>query len=144
LPAYEVSNHARPGAECRHNLTYWRAGDWLGIGPGAHGRHGTGPARRATVSIRQPDAWRDAVGTHGHGVETMSDDTDHASEYLMTALRLAEGLSRDRLATLGLTLADDALADLARQGLIHPDPHRVRPTDRGRALADSLAAYLAN
>ncbi|UWQ21995.1 radical SAM family heme chaperone HemW [Jannaschia sp. W003] len=147
LPAYEVSNHATPGAECRHNLAYWRAGDWLGVGPGAHGRIGTGAARRATEAVRMPDAWLAQVETKGHGldVDAALDGPDaHAEEYLMTGFRLAEGLSQDRLGALGLRLDDTAVADLAEEGLLMPDGNVLRPTLRGRAVADAMALYLAD
>ena len=145
LPAYEVSNHARPGAACRHNLAYWRAGDWLGVGPGAHGRYGTGAVRVATVAARDPAAWLARVARTGTGVETAERGAaeGHAEEYLLGALRLAEGLDRERLAALGLALDDGAVAALAGDGLVLADGDRVRPTRRGLALADAVTGYLA-
>ena len=143
LPAYEVSNHAAPGEACRHNLTYWRAGEWLGVGPGAHGRLGAGPARRATVAERDPAQYLARVATHGHGL--VADDPlppeGHAEEYLCTALRLAEGLDLGRLAALGFHVKHPV--DLRDDGLVTFDGNRVRPTSRGLALADGLVAHLA-
>ena len=144
LPAYEVSNHARPGAECRHNLAYWRAGDWLGVGPGAHGRYGTGPSRRATVAVADPARWIDAVRATGAALTSVETDADHATEYLLTALRLREGLDRDRLARLGLEVPDPVVDDLVGDGLATRDGRRIRPTLRGLAVADAVVAYIAD
>ena len=145
LPAYEVSNHARPGFECRHNLCYWRAGDWLGVGPGAHGRYGHRTARRSTIATAAPDEWRHDVarGTTLR-MERDADPMGHAEEYLISALRLAEGLDRTRLHDLGAVIPDAAVEALFDGGLAEPGaPHRVRPTRRGLAVADAVAAYLA-
>src|SRR5208282_5027856 len=71
LPAYEISNHARPGQECRHNLAYWRSQDYAGIGPGAHGRLDAGPGRYAARQYRAPETWLEAVEKHGHGTEAI-------------------------------------------------------------------------
>ncbi|MDB4599373.1 radical SAM family heme chaperone HemW [Alphaproteobacteria bacterium] len=100
LPAYEISNHAAPGQECRHNLTYWQAGDWLGVGPGAHGRFALfNPAeklaaRNATVTRRSPAGWLDAVAAKGHGIEEAQIDSpaDWAGEMVMMGLRLTNGI----------------------------------------------------
>src|SRR5690606_34652015 len=94
MPAYEVSNHARPGAESRHNLTYWRYGDYAGIGPGAHGRLATGAARIATATERRPEAWLSLVETQGHGMvdQDVLDYQEQADELLLMGLRLKEGV----------------------------------------------------
>ena len=100
LPAYEISNHAAIGQECRHNLTYWQAGDWLGVGPGAHGRFALfDPAenraiRNATVTRRSPAGWLDAVTANGHGIDETQIDSpaDWASEMVMMGLRLTSGI----------------------------------------------------
>jgi oxygen-independent coproporphyrinogen-3 oxidase len=144
LPAYEVSNHARPGAECRHNLAYWRAGDWLGVGPGAHGRYGRGSARRATVAARDPAAWLAAVGSSGCGLIENVRDADHATEYLLGALRLREGLDLGRLAELGLEADRTVIDDLEGDGLIMRDGAWLRPTMQGLALADAVIGYIAS
>jgi len=100
LPAYEISNHAAPSQECRHNLTYWQTGDWLGVGPGAHGRFALFDpaenlaARNATVTRRSPAGWLDAVVAKGHGIEEAQIDSpaDWASEMVMMGLRLTNGI----------------------------------------------------
>ena len=98
MPAYEVSNHARPGAESRHNLTYWRYGDYAGIGPGAHGRLGIGGGKVATATERKPEEWLRLVETYGHGmVEREALDLEAQSdELLLMGLRLKEGVDLAR------------------------------------------------
>ncbi len=111
MPAYEVSNHAKPGAESRHNLTYWRYGDYAGIGPGAHGRLRTGGAKIATATERKPEDWLALVETDGHGMvdQEVLDYEAQADELLLMGLRLREGV------------------DLARwQQLSHRDPDPAR------------------
>ena len=101
LPAYEISNHAAPGQECRHNLNYWQAGDWLGVGPGAHGRFAlldptkNLATRNATVTRRSPAGWLDVVASKGHGIEEAQIDSpaDWASEMVMMGLRLTDGIN---------------------------------------------------
>ena len=108
LPAYEISNHAKPGFECQHNLTYWQGGDWLGIGPGAHGRftnHRRDDActtRRATRTRRSPAGWLQAVFSDGHGIEEMHDErlADWAAEMVMMGLRLNGGINLTKIEQL--------------------------------------------
>src|SRR5258707_756407 len=90
LPAYEISNHARPGQESRHNLIYWRYGDYAGAGPGAHGRLNLNGRRTATAAIKLPERWRDAVSKGGHGFGEVTPIRDHgaAREHLLMNLRL--------------------------------------------------------
>ncbi len=99
LPAYEISNHAIPGEECRHNMNYWRAGDWVGVGPGAHGRfcQASGGERLATVALKSPERWLAMVQQQGHGQETLvsQDATAFAEEILLMGLRLCEGVGRE-------------------------------------------------
>ncbi|WP_308916281.1 radical SAM family heme chaperone HemW [Jannaschia sp. LMIT008] len=145
MPSYEVSNHAVPGRECRHNLTYWRAGDWVGVGPGAHGRLTWGTERRATRAVSMPEAWLGAVDANGHGLieqSTLPSDA-HADEYLIGALRLRKGLDLARLNRLGSIVRLDALDTLMEEGLASCHGTVLRPTARGRALCDSIIAYLA-
>jgi oxygen-independent coproporphyrinogen-3 oxidase len=99
LPAYEISNHARPGAESRHNLTYWRYGDYVGIGPGAHGRLTIDGQKLATRAHRAPEIWLDRVAAQGHGAHTdvSVSMAERRDELLMMGLRLTEGVSRERL-----------------------------------------------
>ena len=94
LPAYEISNHARPAQESRHNLIYWRYGDYAGVGPGAHGRLSLNGARTATAAIKLPERWRDTVGKQGHGFAELTPirREEAAREHLLMNLRLAEGL----------------------------------------------------
>lgn len=126
LPAYEISNHARPGAECRHNLTYWRYGDYAGVGPGAHGRLSLADGRVATRAHRAPEIWRARVAEAGHGAgpaEPIDADTG-ASEMLMMGLRLAEGIPAARLAAFDAErlIDQDARARLVRGGFLEPGP----------------------
>ena len=121
LPAYEVSNHARPGSESRHNLLYWRGADYAGIGPGAHSRIGANGTKRALAAIKSPERWLAEVEASGHGLE--SDEVlsaeQAADEYLLMGLRLSEGIDLERLAAIdGRVLAEDRVGALARDGLI--------------------------
>lgn len=141
LPAYEVSNHARPGAESRHNLLYWRGEDWAGIGPGAHGRYFQDGRRIATEAYREPGRWLRAVAESGSGesVRTVISPRDVAEEYLMMALRLTEGASLTRHAALGgPTLDQERLTGLTDLGLIVQEDGRIRTTRQGRLLLDAL------
>jgi len=131
LPRYEVSNHARAGAESRHNLTYWRYRDYAGIGPGAHGRRGG----MATVRHRKPENWLSAVARNGHGiqVEDPLDPDDRAAEALVMGLRMAEGITVDpAYVDLG------AVDRLVGHGLLRRDGLHVATTDAGILLLDSI------
>ena len=139
LPAYETSNHARPGAESRHNLTYWRYGDYLGIGPGAHGRRGA----TATQRHRKPENWLAAVDRLGHGcqLEERLDGHTRATEALVMGLRLAEGVDLARIAALagGAAPVDlRAVERLAKLGLIAHEGDRLRVTEAGALLLDAI------
>jgi oxygen-independent coproporphyrinogen-3 oxidase len=148
LPAYEISNHARPGAECRHNLAYWRGQDYLGIGPGAHGRLTSGPARFATRQHKAPETWLAAVEARGHGTEEMARLTaeERRSELMMMGLRLAEGIARDRFfAATGLRFEaafGDRLAPLIDGGFLALDEHALRATPAGRQRLNAVLAQL--
>jgi oxygen-independent coproporphyrinogen-3 oxidase len=147
LPAYEVSNHAAPGLECRHNLIYWTAGDWAGIGPGAHGRLSLQGRRIATRTPLQPVEWLERV-ERGCGeepaVELSSDE--QAREYLLSGLRLLRGIDLAALqALIGRPLDLTPLDDLTGWGMVHPledGTGRLRPTRRGLAVLDSVIRYL--
>lgn len=145
MPAYEVSNHARPGAESRHNLIYWRYGDYAGIGPGAHGRLTLGGRRLATDTPRAPGAWLAQVEAAGHGElprETLR-PKDQAAEYLMMALRLSEGVDMDRYAALaGRPLAHGAVAQLEDLSMIRREGARLSPTPAGRAVLNAVIREL--
>jgi putative oxygen-independent coproporphyrinogen III oxidase len=145
LPAYEVSNHARPGEACRHNLLYWRAGEWLGIGPGAHGRLELDGERLATAAWRLPKAWLERVERAGSGEHTRMALTraDQAAELLVMGLRLSEGVELARLeAIAGQTrdhLLDPAALDrLIGDGLLALREGRLAATAAGRQRLNAL------
>ena len=147
LPAYEVSNHARPGAECRHNLVYWRYGEYAGIGPGAHGRLAVDGTRRATATERRPEAWLMRVEALGHGV-TVDDALgrdEQADEFLLMGLRLAEGIDPQRYAALaGRPLDTARIASLTGHGFVETTADgRLRVTRSGFPLLDAVVADLA-
>jgi oxygen-independent coproporphyrinogen-3 oxidase len=145
MPAYEVSNYARPGAEARHNLIYWRAGDYAGVGPGAHGRLTFAGQRYATEAPRSPAAWLDLVerGEAGEGPRTAISATDQASEYLMMGLRLSEGIDMGRWAAMsGRPLPAGAIADLSAEGMIAQRGERLMATARGRLLLNGVIRRL--
>jgi putative oxygen-independent coproporphyrinogen III oxidase len=145
LPAYEISNHARPGAEGRHNLVYWRYGDYAGIGPGAHGRLTVEGARLAVETWRAPEEWLDAVEGRGSGeaCRTALAGDEQAAEMLMMGLRLVEGIETARFARLaGRGLPQDALAELACLDLVDAGDGRVRTTGPGRAVLEAVLRRL--
>ncbi|TSJ64873.1 coproporphyrinogen III oxidase [Starkeya sp. 3C] len=147
LPAYEISNHARPGAESRHNLLYWRYGEYAGVGPGAHGRLDTPEGRVATSTERGPEEWVARVEQAGHGVivdERLS-RAEQADEYLLMGLRLTEGIDRARFARLaGRDLDATHFATLLAEGLIEELPgERLRATAIGLPVLDAIVADLA-
>ena len=122
LPAYEISNHARPGEESRHNLVYWRYGDYAGVGPGAHGRLTLADEQRvATVTARAPGDWLTVVGDSGHAVveKTPVTTAEQATEYMLMAMRLVEGSDLARYRRLAGSPIDPArIAALAEDGLV--------------------------
>jgi putative oxygen-independent coproporphyrinogen III oxidase len=148
LPAYEISNHAAPGEECRHNLTYWRYGEYAGIGPGAHGRIVTGGARRATSTERNPERWLKHVEQEGHGmVESIPlSRSEQADEALLMGLRLTEGLDLDRLyAVSGMQTVDGAVDGLVGLGLIERcGVTRLRATRAGQIVLNEVVLRLAS
>ena len=148
-PAYEVSNHARLGAECRHNLTYWRYGDYAGIGPGAHGRVHTATSRLATRNLKRPEAWLEQVGRTGHGAEAADavSPGEAAVEAMLVGLRLAEGVHEANL--LAVTGRDfsavvdpAALTRLTAAGMVERDGPVLRATAQGRQVLDSVLGAL--
>ena len=145
LPAYEVSNHARPGYESRHNLIYWRYGDYAGIGPGAHGRLTLDGIKTATDTPKAPLRWLEMVESQHNG-QISSEPValrDQALEYLMMGLRLREGIDSDRYARLaGTPLDQAAVADLTQLGLLEAAPGRLRATREGRAVLDAILRRL--
>jgi oxygen-independent coproporphyrinogen-3 oxidase len=147
LPAYEISNHARPGAECRHNLIYWRGHEYAGIGPGAHGRLNIDGARVATETERKPELWLMRVESLGHGLTTneLLMPNEQADEYLLMGLRLAEGIDLERYTKLsGRDLDQDRIAALLQQGAVETMPSgRLRVTLSGFPVLDAVVADLA-
>ena len=150
LPAYEISNHARPGAQCRHNLAYWRYEDYLGIGPGAHGRISQDGGKIATQQIRAPEAWLDAIERNGTALEErtpIARDTALA-EMVMMGLRLTEGIPRQRIEASAdhkmERLFGTALLRLIAGGFVSLDDDRLTATASGRQRLNAvLAALLA-
>ena len=144
LPAYEVSNHARPGAEGRHNLIYWRGGDYIGIGPGAHGRLTLDGSRHATECHRDPARWLKAVVSgSGECARTALSPRDVALEYLLMSLRLSEGCDLRRLSMLAPRLLDMAkIRDLQDMGLLWRQNDRLIATPRGRMVLNAVLAEI--
>lgn len=148
LPAYEISNHAAPGEESRHNLIYWRYGEYAGCGPGAHGRLSASGVRYATSTERQPERWAALVEGNGHGIieEAPLSAAEQADEVLLMGLRLAEGIDLGRLERLcGVRPSGPAITELTQQGLIEtiPGSHRVRATKSGRFILNEIVLRLA-
>ncbi len=147
LPSYEISNHARPGAECRHNLVYWRGDEYAGVGPGAHGRLDIDGVRHALATEKRPETWLMRVEGHGHGIvtdETLNSE-ERADEFLLMGLRLAEGIDPQRYAMLaGRPLDPIRIAFLRDEGAITIDPSgRLRVTQEGFPVLDAVVADLA-
>ncbi len=147
LPAYEISNHARPGAESRHNLTYWRYGEYVGVGPGAHGRFIEGGRRTVTMTERMPETWLNLVEARGHGVVDgeILNRVEEADEFLLMGLRLAEGIELSRYEALaGRPLASTRVSNLQQEGLLAPVGNsRLRATPAGMIVLDAVVADLA-
>ena len=147
LPAYELSNHARRGAECRHNLVYWRGDEYAGIGPGAHGRLDIDGIRHAIATEKRPEAWLMRVEANGHGVVTDDglNSEERADEFLLMGLRLAEGIDPKRYAALsGRALDPSRIAILREVGAIIVDADgRLRVTKDGFPVLDAVVADLA-
>ncbi len=147
LPAYEISNHARPGGECRHNLVYWRGHEYAGIGPGAHGRLDIDGTRYATATEKRPEAWLMRVEANGHGLITDDPLTreDMADEFLLMGLRLAEGIDIARFRALsGRSLDPARIAILHEHGLVETTADgRLRVTLPGFPVLDAVVADLA-
>ncbi|HBM89141.1 MAG TPA: coproporphyrinogen III oxidase, partial [Rhodobiaceae bacterium] len=145
LNAYEVSNHAKVGAECRHNLTYWRYGDYVGVGPGAHGRVTKGGVKCATVTERMPSKWLALVEAQDHGLvdqETIT-PTQSAEEMMLMGLRLQEGVSLKRYASLsGKPVNADRLSELSGDGLLQQTGDQLKATPAGRLVLNKLLGEL--
>lgn len=148
MPAYEVSNHAVPGAESRHNLTYWRYGDYAGIGPGAHGRLSKGHYKLATATERHPEKWLEAVEANGHGMvdEELLGHEEQSDELLLMGLRLREGIDLVRWRDLsGRDLDPDKEDFLIQHGFLERlGNSRIRCTPSGMLILDAVVADLAS
>ena len=147
LPAYEISNHARAGAQCRHNLVYWRGHEYAGVGPGAHGRLNIDGRRYATETEKRPEAWLESVERQGHGLivdETLTAG-EQADEFLLMGLRLAEGIDPERFAVLAGRRLDPKRVSFLREGgaVETTDSGRLRVTLAGFPLLDAVVADLA-
>jgi putative oxygen-independent coproporphyrinogen III oxidase len=147
MPAYEISNHARPGGECRHNLVYWRAHEYAGVGPGAHGRLDIDGDRHATATEKRPEAWLELVERNGHGLVTDEVLTreEASDEFLLMGLRLTEGIAVGRYSALsGRALDPERIAALREAGLVETvPPDRLRVTLPGFPVLDAVVADLA-
>lgn len=143
--SYEVSNHAAKGAESRHNLVYWRYGDYAGVGPGAHGRLTVEGQRLATESCPLPEDWLLKVENQGTAINTSEviSGIDQASEYLMMSLRLSEGSDLGRFARLaGAPVSEGKIKDLVAQGLLARDDDRIRTVGSGRMVLNAVLREL--
>ena len=147
LPAYEVSNHARPGAESRHNLIYWRYGDYAGVGPGAHGRLTTQRGRIAQSTEKHPEMWLTVVESDGHGLieNDILTGEQQGDEFLLMGLRLSEGIDPNRYRLISDRTLDPAqIASLQEDGMIEITPEgRLRVTSEGFPVLDAVVADLA-
>ncbi|MCC5979841.1 MAG: coproporphyrinogen III oxidase, partial [Salinarimonas sp.] len=144
---YEISNHARPGAQSRHNLVYWRYGEYVGIGPGAHGRVVTPLGRMASETEKHPETWLAMTEKQGHGVTVFDALTreEQGDEFLVMGLRLIEGIDPQRLKALsGRSLRQERIDGLKAQGLLRQDPDgRLAVTPEGLPILNAVVADLA-
>jgi putative oxygen-independent coproporphyrinogen III oxidase len=147
LPAYEISNHARPGAESRHNLIYWRYGEYVGVGPGAHGRILTANGRRAQATEPHPEMWLTVIESEGHAL--IEDDylssEEQGDEFLLMGLRLAEGIEPAAFQAMsGRGLDPRRVASLIADGMVEYTPRgRIRVSAEGFPMLDAVVADLA-
>lgn len=145
LSVYEVSNYAKPGAESRHNLVYWRYGDYAGVGPGAHGRITSDGKRIATRARKMPGDWLAEVKRAGQGLEASEDisASEQGDEMMLMGLRLSEGVSLERHARMtGNPIEDSRIAALVAEGLLVRDGGNIRASDEGRMVLDAVLARL--
>jgi oxygen-independent coproporphyrinogen-3 oxidase len=147
LPAYEISNHARPGGESRHNLIYWRYGEYVGVGPGAHGRIKTPKGRRAQATEQHPEMWLTVVETDGHALveDELLSTEEQGDEFLLMGLRLTEGIEPSRFQALsGRSLDPQRIASLIEEGMVEMTPHGwLRVSQEGFPVLDAVVADLA-
>lgn len=146
MPAYEVSNHAKPGSESRHNLIYWRGGDYIGIGPGAHGRLTYNDQKYATECPKSPALWLKMVldGRPGELKRALLSSEERGLEYLLMSLRLNEGMDLARHKTLSQSKLDDTIInELSDLGLLNHVENRLIATAKGRVLLNAVIRKLA-
>jgi putative oxygen-independent coproporphyrinogen III oxidase len=147
LPTYEISNHAKPGSESRHNLIYWRYGEYVGVGPGAHGRIVTPKGRRAQATERHPEMWLTVVEADGHALieDELLSHEEQADEFLLMGLRLTEGIEPARFEALAGKRLDPArVASLISEGMVEFTPNgRLRVSAEGFPVLDAVVADLA-
>lgn len=146
MPGYEISNYARPGCESRHNLVYWRQGDWAAVGPGAHGRMTLPDGRIATEAHRAPGAWLEAVEqtASGEALREAVPLQEQATEYLLMSMRLAEGMDLSRYATLAGSAPDDAKIRLLEDlGMVQRQNDRIAATPKGKPVLNAILRELA-
>jgi oxygen-independent coproporphyrinogen-3 oxidase len=146
-PAYEISNHAKPGAEARHNLLYWRYGAYAGAGPGAHGRLDIGGKRVGTSTERLPERWQQDVSRRGHGIteQTEISNADAAREHLMMNLRLAEGIDLAAYRARWNTEPNaQRIAELSADGFLRMEGEHLFATPKGRLVLNRVIAEIAN
>ena len=147
LPAYEISNHARPGSESRHNLIYWRYGEYVGVGPGAHGRILTPKGRRAHSTERHPEMWLTIVETDGHGLieDDLLSTEEQGDEFLLMGLRLSEGIEPTQFEALSNRMLDKSrITSLVQDGMVEmTNLGRLRVSAAGFPLLDAVVADLA-
>jgi oxygen-independent coproporphyrinogen-3 oxidase len=144
---YEVSNHARPGDECRHNLVYWRYGDYVGVGPGAHGRLTINNEKISTYCTPEPNQWLQKVNQHNHAIvdRQILSKLDQAHEYLLMGLRLSEGISLSRYASYSnRTISENTLNELIEDNLILISGDMLRTTSKGRPMLNAIISKLAS
>ena len=149
FPAYEISNHAKAGAACRHNLTYWRGGDYVGVGPGAHGRLTIDGVTRATRQIKAPALWLKRVAREGAGTQEEEELSNalRAEELVMTGLRTAEGVDKARFnrlsgRELSSVVNQTALGMLIREGHVIDSETHLQTTPRGRLALNAVVKAL--
>tara|TARA_R110000868_G_scaffold13223_3_gene62077 strand:+ start:673 stop:1860 length:1188 start_codon:yes stop_codon:yes gene_type:complete len=145
MSAYEVSNYAKAEQECRHNLVYWRYGDYVGVGPGAHGRLTTDQGRIATAALKAPGAWLASVEANDHGLETREfvSATEQGDEMMLMGLRLSEGVSLNRFERLaGAPIEATRLTGLIGQGLLTRDGDVIAATPDGRLVLNGVLGRL--
>jgi putative oxygen-independent coproporphyrinogen III oxidase len=148
LPCYEISNHAKPGQESQHNLLYWRYGEYVGVGPGAHGRLHEGAGARATVTEKHPETWRQQVELQGHSLtqDDVIEPAAQAREMLLMGLRIDEGVDLLRYEQLaGAPMARDKIDAMMQLGFVEMrGNHRLAATQAGRRVLNAVIAELAD